>query len=78
MSATKRAMRNSVILAAVVAAIAIYQGETLITSALSFAFSAIIFFTALLLSYRFSAKISGQATDSTTSAKTTHVDKESK
>lgn len=59
MSTTKRALRNSLILALVVAGIALYQGETLVTTLLSFTFSALIFFTALLLSYRFSAKISG-------------------
>ncbi len=61
MSNNKRALRNSLILALVIAAIAIYQGENLLTTALSFAFSGLIFYAALRLSYQFSDKLSGNS-----------------
>lgn len=54
---TKRALRNSLVLAAIIAAVALFQGETLATSLLSFVFSALIFFVALLASYRFAEKL---------------------
>lgn len=62
-SILKRALRNSLLLAAVVAGIAIFQGETWLTSLLSFAFSTAIFFIALYLSYRFSAKLTSKNDD---------------
>ncbi|WP_130538168.1 hypothetical protein [Thiomicrorhabdus indica] len=61
MSNNKRALRNSLILALVIAAIAVYQGETLLTTALSFIFSGLIFYAALRLSYQFSAKLAGNS-----------------
>lgn len=53
----KRALKNSALLALVVFAIALYQGETWLTAVLSFGFSALIIFIALLLSYQLSDKL---------------------
>lgn len=56
----KRSIRNSAILALVIAVIAIYQGETHLTAGLSFAFSWLVLFFALFFSYKLSNRITKQ------------------
>lgn len=56
MSNQKRAIRNGGILALILAAIGLYQGESLLTSAMVFVFAWLIMGFALFLSYKVTNK----------------------
>lgn len=51
-SNTKRSVRNGAIIAVIISAIGLYQGETAITAIMTFFFSWIIISAALWLSYK--------------------------
>lgn len=55
MSINKRAIRNGAILALILAAIGLYQGESLITSSMVFIFAWLVMSIALWLSYKLTA-----------------------
>ena len=54
-SINKRAIRNGGIIALIIAAIGLYQGETVITAAMTFIFSWAVVSAALWLSYKITA-----------------------
>lgn len=54
-SATKRAIRNGGIFAFIIAAVGVYQGETLLSAAMVWVFAWLVMSAALWLSYRITA-----------------------
>ncbi|MBO1925074.1 hypothetical protein [Thiomicrorhabdus sp. 6S3-12] len=52
----KKALRNSALLAVIIGALALYQGETLLTAVLSLIFSFAIMLPAFWLSFRLTDK----------------------